>query len=284
MKNKQSLKNKIQNSQNSYAKKWDITSDLIKEKGGYNWMSGFIEENDKVLEIGCGNGNGTLELANKGHKIISIEENINCIKITSEKLRQSNITYKAILRGTLYDNGSKFSIEYNSNLDNYDSNIQVYIIEGNILNFSCKEDISLFRWLLDIAPFDGIICWLMGTHKLFSYNTLFTKTPNFATYYRNTIQFLIAQLKDSFISKNGFIHFVDRVSSKDINFVLSEKYKLDFSQDLSLPYYKCTVDTLHIGDLNIEDGIEMGKIDIDNDSMVHIEENDLYLISMFYKF
>ncbi len=283
-KRKQTLKNKIQIAEKSYEKKWNITSDLIRDKGGYSWMSKLIEGYNKILEIGCGNGNSTLELAKNGNKIVSIEENINCIKITSKKLQQSNISYKTILRGTFCDNGNKYNVKYNSHIEDYDPNIQVYIIEGNILNFSYSEDIPLFHWLLDIAPFDGIVCWLMGTHKLFSYNSFFKNKSSFATYYRNTIQFLIAQLKDAFISKYGFIHYVDRVPTKDINIVQSDEYKLEFSNDLSLPSYKCSVDIFHIGNIIIDGGLEMGKIDYDNNIMLKIDENDLHLISMFYKF
>lgn len=92
----------------------------------------------------------------------------------------------------------------------------MYILQYNILSFINKEDVPLFTWLYDAAPFAGI-----GTHKLALHNTLLLKSKTLtqnSALYRNTIQFLICE--------DGFIHFVDRVLSENLNIALTNGYKI----------------------------------------------------------
>ena len=43
MENKIITKNIIQTSEKSYAERWNISSDYIKDKSGYVWMADFVE-------------------------------------------------------------------------------------------------------------------------------------------------------------------------------------------------------------------------------------------------
>lgn len=269
------MENKIQMSEESYAEEWNNTSNVIRDRAGYIWMTDFAKGYDKILEIGCGNGNSTLELAKIGHKIVCIEENINCIETASKKLQQSNINFKSIRRG-------KNNIKYIDFTEKYEPSIQVYIIEGNIFSFGRDRDISLYNWLLDISPFDGVICWLIGTHNLDLYNILnHNQSP---ILYRENVQYEVAQIKDTLISKNGFIHFVDRLSHNRNNSNSNlNSYKNIFCLDLSLPIGKCETETMNIGNLDIYGGVDLSECDYDTGKPIESQKNDVDLLSIFFR-
>lgn len=68
-----------------YANYWEKESNLINSKGVYQQLAGLLPEGN-VLEIGCGNGNSTLELVKK-HKVLSLEANTFCIDKTKQRTK-----------------------------------------------------------------------------------------------------------------------------------------------------------------------------------------------------
>ena len=180
---------------------------------------------------------------------------------------------------------------YDSYSEEYETDIQVYIVEGNILSFQTSEYESLYHWLLKVAPFDGIICWLIGTHELALRNSLLIKSMQcnqWPEYYRNNIGYIVAKLKDMLVCENGFIHFVDRLENYDLNFdlnaYLNSNFKSVFSQKHSLPISKCNIESMHIGNFAIDGGVEMGISNYDTNKLIKPQENNSYLYSVFYKF
>lgn len=63
-----------------YAEQWEVNSKYFYKQGTYEKLCDHIDKYNIVLEIGCGVGNSTLSLKEKGHCIISIEKNKVCIK------------------------------------------------------------------------------------------------------------------------------------------------------------------------------------------------------------
>lgn len=63
-----------------YANLWEKESNLINSKGVYKNLANLLP-NGNVLEIGCGNGNGTLALSRK-NRVLSLEVNQFCIDKT----------------------------------------------------------------------------------------------------------------------------------------------------------------------------------------------------------
>ncbi|KZL88779.1 class I SAM-dependent methyltransferase [Clostridium magnum] len=84
-----------------YAKEWIIDANNFYNNNYYKWMENLIKDYKRVIEIGCGNGNSTLELCNAGHTVISIDENIECLKLAKEKLESSGYKVLFIKRESL---------------------------------------------------------------------------------------------------------------------------------------------------------------------------------------
>ncbi|HDP70262.1 MAG TPA: class I SAM-dependent methyltransferase, partial [Actinobacteria bacterium] len=53
-----------------------------------------IEEGDTVLDIGCGNGALTFDLAKKAKKVVGIDINEKNIEVAKSKYNSANIEYK----------------------------------------------------------------------------------------------------------------------------------------------------------------------------------------------
>jgi ubiquinone/menaquinone biosynthesis C-methylase UbiE len=89
----------LEKAREQYAKNWGQDALSFEADGHYTWMSNFIDGFDFVLELGCGDGRSTLELARRNHKIISIDENSACLKLASEQLDNNGFSSKVIYRG-----------------------------------------------------------------------------------------------------------------------------------------------------------------------------------------
>jgi len=69
------LRSMIPMNAQQYAEEWSISSDEHKVKNDYDWIAASLDKPSLILEIGCGNGNGTESLLNINSKVISIEIN-----------------------------------------------------------------------------------------------------------------------------------------------------------------------------------------------------------------
>ena len=171
----------------------------------YEWMAEFVEGYPRVLEIGTGTGEGTRALLERGHTVISIDENPECIKLAQNKLDATGkkVVYEARERLILGENG--YTIQY--------SVPQRSPVEGGalLLDGDLIKDPELVTWLLDLPPIDALVCWLIGTHEARPANTLvLRRRVNDPGEYRLCVQNRVYELADKVLRPEGVVHIVDR--------------------------------------------------------------------------
>lgn len=67
------------NDTQNYANQWNCSAQYFYDKEYYSWMEQALEGFHTVVEVGCGTGYSTLALIEKGHKVIAIDKNVDCI-------------------------------------------------------------------------------------------------------------------------------------------------------------------------------------------------------------
>lgn len=123
--------------QEVYAEQWNSSSDNFYDNGSYSWMCDQIKRYRTILEIGCGTGQSTLSLLEKGHKVIAIEKNNFCIEKAKSLLEKKGYTIGTIECGLL------------------DSD--VIFVASELFERNFLSSISHIS-------FDAVICWNIGSY------------------------------------------------------------------------------------------------------------------------
>lgn len=191
-----------------YAKSWGMGNAATFEKANdYKWMAEFVSGKNRVFEVGCGVGNSTLELAKRGHHIVSIDENPACLKTAEKRLKTAGIKTHIITRGNIrLLSDLEYKISYRPIPKNIDVSHQVLLIESDIFN-----DNNLRSWLKRQPSFDAAVCWLIGSNGAKGFNTethlTKIKTP---MHYRVLTQNNVYEWADDILAIGGILHIVDR--------------------------------------------------------------------------
>jgi SAM-dependent methyltransferase len=188
-----------------YVTQWGISSKHFFDSGYYNWMANAVDGRNRVLEIGCGVGYSTLTLAQRGHSIVAIDENPDCLNSTKERLEEHGFSVELHLRGQVkQEPGQTYQMDYGSLPDA--TSATVLLIEGDMLN-----DPGLREWLSRTHLFDAVACWLLGTHQYRAAEHRFDEYGAADQFgFRILVQNATYELADTVLSPNGMLHVVDR--------------------------------------------------------------------------
>src|ERR1035437_8995993 len=144
----------------NYAREWEISSKYLAETGCYAWMADELNVSGLLLEVGCGNGLSTIELLRRGNRVVAIEENTACMRRAKRAIEEVSFRVKAVPRGSFKAlNAKQHKITYGDVDATTMGDFDAVLIEGNLF-----DDPKLQVYLRSIAPFDGVVCWLIGTH------------------------------------------------------------------------------------------------------------------------
>ena len=196
-----------------YLNKWGKNSSSFKEQKLYEWMVSKVKRFSpkSIFDIGCGDGNALIclieHLHNRRVKIISIDENIECLKAAKRNIEEAGITVELIERlNTNYINSKLYSLEHSKIDGSFDK--QITLIESDFL-----IDEYLSSFLKDYGKFDLVTIWLIGTHSdrdncenLSCLNEDVAPSKN----YRLKVQNGVYELSDAILRKNGILQVVDR--------------------------------------------------------------------------
>jgi SAM-dependent methyltransferase len=188
-----------------YATRWEFSSRHFFESGYYNWMADKVRERPAILEVGCGVGYSTLTLVQRGHSVIAIDENPDCLRSTKERLEAHGFSVSLRFRSDVEEAPQQtYEVRYGRVPDGASAN--VILIEGDMLN-----DPALKEWLSQTQQFDAVVCWLLGTHQYRATEHRFEEygaTDQFG--FRILVQNAVYELADDVLKPNGILHVVDR--------------------------------------------------------------------------
>lgn len=101
-----------------YSEKWNSSAEFFYKNKDYYWMVDHLCDYHTILEIGCGTGYSTLAMVEKGHKVIAIDNNPECIAKAKELIDKNGysndvefILYDVLNPQTLEDIGTRFSCD-----------------------------------------------------------------------------------------------------------------------------------------------------------------------------
>lgn len=191
-----------------YAREWQVSATHFAQTGVYRWMADRMSVTGLVLEIGCGVGESTLELARRGNRVVAVEENTACIRRARVLLERAGIETAVLSRGSVTPLGpQQHRITY-SKVERVPA-ATVVLIEGNLLS-----DTHLVEYLDSIGPFDAVACWLIGAHAAMGSNkSIDFSIVKTSSDYRVLVQNDVYLHADRLLRPGGVLHIVDRSSS-----------------------------------------------------------------------
>jgi hypothetical protein len=142
-----------------YAAEWSEHNAAGFEAGGhYAWMADHVAGHQSVLEVGTGDGRSTAALLARGHSVISVDENVGCLMLASDRLSAAGfgitLHERELERQT---NGREYAIRYaNAGPVAHPPASTVALVEGNVLN-----DWASMRSPVGSSAFIGQSIWTL---------------------------------------------------------------------------------------------------------------------------
>lgn len=184
-----------------YANEWEENSRYFSDNGHYKWMLEQLGGAEFVLEIGCGAGFSTLNLATAGKKIISIEVNQAASIAAKTRLEKNGISVELIQLKDL-----QHSISWGES--------QVKILCCDVF------DEEVLKYIQRDSA-EAIICWMIGSHPEHVASILDRAYKDFdgmeMAKFRIKVQTRCYELGRSTLKIGGVVHIVDRAAMMSWN-------------------------------------------------------------------
>jgi hypothetical protein len=197
------IRAKIDPIRKRYAKNWsEGHASTFTADGHYQWMADFVKGRYLVLEIGAGDGAGTLALCANGSIVVSVDKNPFCLERAHQTIKNARVPVVYEPRGKLVaENEDSYEITFGK------VNSAIPASGALLLGGDIMTDDELGKWLFANRGFDAIVCWNIGTFQL---NTTLASSE---AEYRLKVQNRIYETAEHLLKKGGILHIVDRAST-----------------------------------------------------------------------
>lgn len=197
-----------------YCEAWKQNSAEIERQNGYRWMAAQLQpyHPKRILDIGCGLGQGVLALARTFDQcsIITLDENPVTLKIAYELAVRSGLKSLYTERISVNDDAQNDGYYLTHTLEEVQTTCEgIHFIESDFLS-----DISGMKWLAEGPQFDAVTLWLIGTHLLKGkclnlQNVKLQTSQDYRLYLQNRTY----EFADNVLKRGGVLHIVDRGES-----------------------------------------------------------------------
>lgn len=189
-----------------YAQEWSAgNAHRFAADNLYRWMAQRLPSPTTVLEIGTGDGRGTMALLAAGHTVIGLDENPACLRLAERRLARHRVPVIYETRETTQSAGDRYRTSYSMPVSPPPER-GALLLESDILH-----DPELLRWLRNTPGIGTVTCWLMGTYLERVQNNaiaqLGIRTP---WEYRKTVHRSVCAVANEILPAGGVLHFVDR--------------------------------------------------------------------------
>ena len=197
-----------------YQSSWGFHANHYAPQGCYDWMSEQLDtvKPKRILDIGCGTGEGLAALRNRFQcQILSIEENPYCIGAAAKLLRSQGAKVQTARRYQyveMPDGRHGIGIEPGG----ITLSREVMLLQGDII----LEDDALFAFIRSKAPFDAVTVWLIGAvNSRRSCVNLDPLRMEDTGSYRLHVQNRVYRLAGTVLRSGGILQVVDRGEEPD---------------------------------------------------------------------
>lgn len=180
-----------------YAREWQKNAGHFETDGHYQWLNERLGDTKRVLEIGCGAGASTLQMAKSGRQVAAIEVNANLIRMSQQLLENNGIAVQVV--------GGNDA----GRMTSWPENVQVIIVHADFLTPEGEAAAAA-------AKIDAIACWMVGANPGQIGMALKKGYMQFdgseAAEYRKRLHIRCFEVGRRILPGSGFVQVADRVA------------------------------------------------------------------------
>lgn len=192
-----------------YRDHWSSNATHYEKQGCYDWMAQQLRPlaPKRILDIGCGTGEGLLALLSAySPTIIALEENADCIRHSCDVVAAAGFEVEPIYR-LGYQEYHDGSHDMHFDQTRIVTAQQVTLVHADTL----VDDPEMLRFLEASAPFDAITVWLIGTYMMRrTCRNISNLRIADANEYRLRVQNRAYRWADRLLRPGGWLQVVDR--------------------------------------------------------------------------